>query len=154
MGLFTADEPDRLNDGLDKPTDFIATFRRLAVSTIETGATLATDLSCLEGPMSLKPRHFASLLIAAAAVAVAPVAAADPVSHGSASTVIDDLKSQGYLVQINWVSGYNTEPLDVCQVTGINIPGDTPASRTTAYVDVSCPNHPDDGGFGFGVGTG
>jgi hypothetical protein len=104
--------------------------------------------------MSLKPRHFAPLLIAAAAVAVAPVAVADPVSHGSASSVIDDLKSQGYLVQINWVSGYNTEPLDVCQVTGVNIPGDTSASRTTAYVDVSCPNHPDDGGFGFGVGIG
>jgi hypothetical protein len=76
------------------------------------------------------------------------------VSHGSASSVIDDLKSQGYLIQINWVSGYNTEPLDVCHVTGVNIPGDTPASRTTAYVDVSCPNHPDDGGFGFGVGIG
>jgi hypothetical protein len=52
------------------------------------------------------------------------------------------------------VSGYNTEPLDVCHVTGVNIPGDTPASRTTAYVDVLCPNHPDDGGFGFGVGIG
>jgi hypothetical protein len=104
--------------------------------------------------MSVKPRHFAPLLIAAAAVAVAPVAGADPVSHGSASSVIDDLKSQGYLIQINWVSGYDTEPLDVCQVTGVNIPGDTPASRTTAYVDVSCPNHPDDGGFGIGVGIG
>jgi hypothetical protein len=46
--------------------------------------------------------------------------------------------------------------LDVCHVTGINIPGDTPESRTTAYVDVSCPNHPDDGdgSFGFGVGIG
>ena len=65
MGVtFTAEEFDRLNDGLDKPTDFIATFRRLAVSTFETGVTLATDLSCLEGPMSLKPRHFAPLLIA------------------------------------------------------------------------------------------
>jgi hypothetical protein len=91
-----------------------------------------------------------AVLIAAAAVAVAPVAAA----AGSASAVIEDLKSKGYNVQINWVSGYNTEPLDVCQATGVNIPGDTPASRTTAYVDVSCPNHPDDGGFGFGVGIG
>ena len=104
--------------------------------------------------MSLKPRHFAPLLIAAVAVVVAPVAVADPVSYQSASSVIDDLKSQGYLIQINWVSGYNTEPLDVCHVTGVSIPGDTPASRTTAYVDVSCPNHPDDGGFGFGAGIG
>jgi hypothetical protein len=103
--------------------------------------------------MSPKPRHFAPLVLAAAAaVALAPVAAA----AGSASAVIDDLKSQGYIVQINWVSGFNTEPLDVCHVTGINIPGDTPESRTTAYVDVSCPNHPDDGdgSFGFGVGIG
>ena len=101
--------------------------------------------------MSIKPRHFTPLVLAAAAaVAVAPVAAAD----GGASTVIDDLKSKGYVVQINWVSGYDTEPLDVCRVTGVNIPGDTPASRTTAYVDVSCPNHPDEGGFGFGAGIG
>jgi hypothetical protein len=91
-----------------------------------------------------------AVLIAAATVDVAPLAAAG----GSASAIIDDLKSKGYAVQINWVSGFNTEPLDVCQVTGVNIPGDTPASRTTAYVDVSCPNHPDDGGFGFGVGIG
>jgi hypothetical protein len=102
--------------------------------------------------MSPKPTHFAPLVLgAAAAVALAPVAAAS----GSASAVIDDLKSKGYIVQINWVSGFNTEPLDVCHVTGVNIPGDTPESRTTAYVDVSCPNHPDDGGgFGFGVGIG
>jgi hypothetical protein len=101
----------------------------------------------------IRPRHFAPLVLAAAAaVALAPVAAAG----GGANAVIDDLKSKGYDVQINWVSGYNTEPLDVCQVTGVNIPGDTPAIRTTAYVDVSCPNHPDDdgGGFGFGVGIG
>jgi hypothetical protein len=99
----------------------------------------------------IKPRHFAPLVLAAvAAVALAPVAAAS----GSASAVIDDLKNKGYDVQINWVSGQNTEPLDVCQVTGVNIPGDTPASRTTAYVDVQCPNHPDEGGFGFGAGIG
>ncbi|MDT7762340.1 MAG: hypothetical protein QOC63_1760 [Mycobacterium sp.] len=101
----------------------------------------------------MRPWHLAPLVLAAAAVALAPVAAAS----GSAKAVIDDLKSKGYIVQINWVSGYNTEPLDVCHVTGVNIPGDTPAIRTTAYVDVSCPNHPDDdegGGFGFGVGIG
>ena len=40
-------------------------------------------------------------MIAAAAVAVAPLAVADPVSHGSAGSVVDDLKSQGHLVQIN-----------------------------------------------------
>jgi hypothetical protein len=81
--------------------------------------------------MSLKPRHLAPLLIAAAAVAVAPVAGADPVPHGSASSVIDDLKS-GLSHSDQLGESYDTEPLDVCRVTGINIPGDTPASRTTA----------------------
>jgi hypothetical protein len=106
--------------------------------------------------MSLKPAHLAPLLLIAAAIAVAPVAAAEPVLHGSADTVINELKGEGYIVQINWVSGFNTEPLDVCQVTGVNIPGDSPESRTTAYVDVSCPNHPDEsnGSFTFGVGIG
>ena len=74
----------------------------------------------------------------------------------AASAVIEDLKSQGYIVQINWVNGFNTEPLDVCEVDRVNIPGDTPASQTTAYVDVSCPNHPDEdsGSFGIGIGIG
>jgi hypothetical protein len=107
--------------------------------------------------MSLKSAHLAPLLLMiAAAIAVAPVAAAEPVLHGSADTVINELKGEGYIVQINWVSGFNTEPLDVCQVTGVNIPGDSPESRTTAYVDVSCPNHPDEdsGSFGIGIGIG
>ena len=105
--------------------------------------------------MSLKPRHLAPTLIVAA-IALAPVAAAEPVPHGSASAVIDDLKSQGYIVQINWLNGFNTAPLDVCQVDRVNIPGDSPASQTTAYVDVRCPNHADEdsGSFGFGVGIG
>jgi hypothetical protein len=106
--------------------------------------------------MSLVPGRFAPMLFIAAAIAVAPVAAAEPVPHGSADTVINELKSEGYIVQINWVSGFNTEQLDVCQVTGVNIPGDSPESRTTAYVDVSCPNHPDEdsGSFGIGLGIG
>jgi hypothetical protein len=105
--------------------------------------------------MSLKPAHLAPLLLIAAAIAAAPVAAAEPVPQGSASAVIDELKSQGYLVQINWVNGFDTEPLDVCQVTRVNIPGTSPPSESTAYVDVSCPNHPDEsnGSFTFGVGT-
>src|SRR5882757_7207720 len=93
--------------------------------------------SCWEGPMSLVPGRFAPMLLIATAIAAAPVAAAEPVPHGSADTVINELKSEGYIIQINWVSGFNTEQLDVCQVTGINIPGDSPESRTTAYVDVS-----------------
>ncbi len=107
--------------------------------------------------MSVKPRHFAPLLIAvggAAAIAIAPVAAAD-----GADATINDLQAKGYTVQINWVSGYDTEPLSVCTVTGINNPdhsGGPPTPNETIYVDVSCPNHPEGGGggFGFGVGVG
>jgi hypothetical protein len=101
--------------------------------------------------MSLRPRSFAPWLAAAAgaaAIAVAPLAAADPGAGGeSASATIDDLTAEGYNVEINWVTGYDTEPLAECSVTAINNPGDSAASRktfTTVYVDVSCPNHPDD----------
>lgn len=75
---------------------------------------------------------------AVSAMIGAPTAAANP---GPASTTINDLKNEGYIVHINWVSGFNTQQLDDCWVTGVNIPGDTPESRTTAYVDVSCPNN-------------
>ena len=86
--------------------------------------------------MSLKSRHFALALIAVAAIAVAPVAAAYPASAGA---TVNDLVGEGYIVHINWVNG-KTQQLDDCWVTGVNIPGDTPESRTAAYVDVSCPN--------------
>jgi hypothetical protein len=88
--------------------------------------------------MSVKLRRFAVLLIAAVAVAVAPVAAASP---GSARDTIDDLEGEGYIVHINWLNGFNSQQLDICWVTGVNIPGDTPDIRTTAYVDVRCPNN-------------
>jgi hypothetical protein len=87
--------------------------------------------------MSLELRHFTPLLIAVAAIAVAPIATAYP---GPASTTINDLQAEGYIVHINWVNG-KTQQLDDCWVTSVNIPGDTPESRTTAYVDVSCPNN-------------
>ena len=72
-------------------------------------------------------------------------AAADPVyNDGSAESVINDLKTQGYNVVINWLTGYNTKPLSVCWVSNINNPGQwdpPPGTFTTVYVDVSCPNH-------------
>ena len=63
--------------------------------------------------MTPTPRDFALLLVvagAAAAVAVAPIAVADPVGtpeagSESADATISDLKAQGYNVRINWVSG-------------------------------------------------
>jgi hypothetical protein len=80
-----------------------------------------------------------------AATAGAPPVVADPdIVGGSASDVIDDLKSQGYNVEINWTTGFNTKPLSECWVTNINNPGDETPSKTTfvtVYVDVTCPNH-------------
>jgi hypothetical protein len=111
--------------------------------------------------MSLKLRMLAAgLLGAAAIVAYAPVAAAEPVwpvaGAGSASAAIDDLQAQGYDVQINWVSGVSSVPLSRCKVTAIHNPDRSPGSEntfTTVYVDVSCPNENDDWGWvGIGVG--
>lgn len=84
-----------------------------------------------------------------ASIAAAPLAVADTeveTESGSASDVIDDLKAQGYNVEINWTNGFDTKPLSECWVTGINNPGDQPPSTTTfvtVYVDVMCPNHDD-----------
>ena len=84
-----------------------------------------------------------------ASMAPAPLAVADPevdTVGGSASDVIDDLKAQGYNVNINWTNGFNTKPLSECWVTGVNNPGDETPSKTTfvtVYVDVMCPNHDD-----------
>jgi hypothetical protein len=90
--------------------------------------------------MARKPRNVAALLAAAgtvALIAAAPIAAA----YGADNTIAD-LEAQGYTVQINWVHGFDTEPLWVCTVTGINNPNSsaTPKTSTTLYVDVTCPN--------------
>jgi hypothetical protein len=104
--------------------------------------------------MSLKPTYVGAVVVAAATVAsiaAAPLAAAD-----GADNAIADLQAQGYTVQINWVHGFDTEPLSVCTVTGINNPnsGTGSAKGETVYVDVTCPNHDDEGGFGVGGGIG
>ena len=65
-------------------------------------------------------------------------------TDGSAESVVNDLKAQGYNVVINWLTGYNTKSLSVCRVSNINNPGQwdpPPGTFTTVYVDVSCPNH-------------
>jgi hypothetical protein len=90
--------------------------------------------------MTLTPRNFAALLAvaAAASVAIAPIAAADPVGtpeagSESAADTISDLKAQGYTVRINWVSGTPDIPLSECSVTGIDT-----AAAPTASVNVEC----------------
>ena len=64
--------------------------------------------------MKPRPRNFAQLLLfvagAAASVAVAPIADADPtdvpeVGSESASATIQDLRAQGFNVSIKWVIG-------------------------------------------------
>jgi hypothetical protein len=99
--------------------------------------------------MSFASRWFAALSIAlGGTVAGAAPAMAEPEDTGaSAQSVIDGLKAEGYNVDINWLTGYNTEPLSVCTVENINNPDSSaPAAGqfVTVYVDVSCPNHQDD----------
>lgn len=105
----------------------------------------------MEGMVQLAVRCLPALVGVGilASIAAAPLAVADPevdTVGGSASDVIDDLKAQGYNVEINWTNGFDTKPLSECWVTGINNPGDeTPGKTTfvTVYVDVICPNHDD-----------
>jgi hypothetical protein len=88
----------------------------------------------------------------AAAVILAPTASA-----AGADAVISQLQNEGYLVQINWLSGFNTKPLSQCTVTNVNNPSsDPPKPGDTVYADVRCPNNDyDEGGdFGFGIGIG
>lgn len=94
----------------------------------------------------------------ACALVCAPAAAGDPSSLAGqpADAAVAALQAQGYNVQINWVTGYDTKPLSDCRVTSVNDPGHlapTDGSFTTVYVDVACPNG-DDGGFNFGGGIG
>ncbi len=96
--------------------------------------------------MPIKSGYFAAPFVSAgvaASLAAAPVAAADsgvlpqPGSE-NASDTINDLQSQGYNVQVNWVSGTPRVSLDQCWVNGINTAGAT-GSLQTAYVDIECP---------------
>lgn len=100
--------------------------------------------------MSIKPGYFASALVAtgsATAIAVAPIAAADPVwpvaGNQPADATIEELAAQGYDVQINWVSGYPTVPLFECWVDAIHNPGGPPNPKTlnVVYVDIGCPSN-------------
>jgi hypothetical protein len=99
--------------------------------------------------VAVASRCVGSLLAAViGAMMFAPAAPAEPVDTGeSAQSVIDNLKAEGYNVVINWLTGYDTESLSVCTVEGVNNPDDSasPAGTfATVYVDVSCPNHPDE----------
>jgi hypothetical protein len=103
----------------------------------------------------------AAAAVMIAPIAVAAVAAADPVwpwpGGGSAGDTISDLEARGYNVQINWVSGDISMPLSQCSVSAIHNPDRSPdpqSSFTTVYVDVACPDDNFGGGVGIGGGAG
>ncbi|HYZ69053.1 MAG TPA: hypothetical protein VE666_14850 [Mycobacterium sp.] len=84
---------------------------------------------------------------AAASIAVAPIATADPAfptaGSESASATVMDLQAQGFDVVINWLQGRPNVPLSECRVNGINNPtrmAADPSVLSTVYVDVACPN--------------
>jgi hypothetical protein len=93
----------------------------------------------------------------ATSIAVAPIAVAEPVAvNPSASSTIDELEAQGYDVQINWMNGSRSDALSECSVTAVHNPnrsGEPPATFTTVYIDVLCPEH-HDGDFGIFGGLG
>jgi hypothetical protein len=108
-------------------------------------APLAT-LHCEVRRISRASRCLPSLFLAiGGSLIFSPAAAADPTYiNGSAQSVIDELRANGYNVVINWLTGYDTKSLSVCWVSNINNPGEwnpPPGVFTTVYVDVSCPNH-------------
>jgi hypothetical protein len=100
--------------------------------------------------MSLNPRYFAPLLVTAgtAAIAVVPIAAADPAGpvagNQSAADTLGELLARGYVPQINWVTGYPHGPLSECWVDAIHNPDGPPTSENTlaiVNVDIGCPEH-------------
>jgi hypothetical protein len=62
---------------------------------------------------------------------------------GTAADVVDDLKAEGYNVQVN---GIVQVPLKLCTSTGVHPRLDDSATleekqHTQVFVDVSCPSH-------------
>jgi hypothetical protein len=86
-------------------------------------------------------------ILAAATLGLAGTAAAAPLEDNSAADAINQLKAQGYNVQLNLTNGYRDVPLSECSVLGVHgLSGTdsagqplTPAEVGTVYVDVNCP---------------
>jgi hypothetical protein len=68
--------------------------------------------------------------LAAASVALAPTASAS-----TADSIVDGLRADGYVVQLNQTP---TAPLTACSVNGVNKSVD--GGPLTAVVDVKCPD--------------
>lgn len=96
--------------------------------------------------MSIMSRYFAPLLVcagAAAPIALAPIAAADPAlpQPGSedASATISDYEAQGYEVQVQYTNGVPDVDLSQCWVNTINSADAKAGGLRTVYMDVECP---------------
>jgi hypothetical protein len=90
-------------------------------------------------------------ILADATLGLAGTAAAAPLEDNSAADAINQLKAQGYNVQLNLTNGYRDVPLSECKVLGVHgLSGTdsagkplTPAEVGTVYVDVNCPEDND-----------
>ena len=90
-------------------------------------------------------------ILAAATLGLAGTASAAPLEDGSAADAINQLKAQGYSLQLNLTNGYRDVPLSECKVLGVHgLSGTdsagkplTPAEVGTVYVDVNCPEDDD-----------
>ena len=90
-------------------------------------------------------------IVAGASLGLAGTASAATFEDGSAADAINQLKAQGYSVQLNLTNGYPDVPLSECKVLGVHgLSGTdaagkplTPAQIATVYVDVNCPDDND-----------
>ena len=101
--------------------------------------------------------RFALGCVGMAVIAASAIIGAPSASASGADAAIADLQAQGYIVQINWINGFNTKSLSQCTVTNVNNPdrsGAPPKVGDTLYVDVRCPNHDYDDGGSIGIGIG
>ena len=90
--------------------------------------------------MSLRAKSLA-LAVAVAGATLSGFAA--PLAHANgADAVIRDLQAEGYLVQINWLTGPRPQILPRCTVVRVNNPSsDEPSPGDNIWVDVTCPNN-------------
>jgi len=90
-------------------------------------------------------------ILVGATMGLAGTASAASFLDGSAADAINQLKAQGYNVQLNLTNGYPDVPLSECKVLGVHgLSGTdsagkplTPAQIGTVYVDVNCPDDND-----------
>lgn len=67
-----------------------------------------------------------------AVLVAAGITLAGPAAASTADAVVNDLRAQGFIVQIN---GAQSAPLTACKVTAVN----TFAAGPSASVDIACP---------------